>query len=155
MEIEIREPRDEHELEAYFQLRYEQLRKPQGLAPGSERRGEIEAGSTHLIAIADGRIIGATAMIVGMRRDSESGQRHIFVHWRNIAIAREVQRSGIGSAMYAEVERRARGLGAKEIIANARDDKLAFFESLGFRTTGPGETVVGIPHTAIVKELSW
>jgi GNAT superfamily N-acetyltransferase len=153
LQLEIREPRGEEELASYFRLRYEQLREPQGLPPGSERRGEIEEGSTHLVAVSEGRIVGATAMIVGMKHDAESGKRYIFVHWRNMAIDPQLQRAGVGSAMYAEVEQRARDIGAREIIGNARDDKLPFFESLGFHPTGPGESLMGISHTAIVKLL--
>ncbi len=153
MEIEIREPESEEETEAYFRLRYEQLRKPQGLPPGSERRGEIERGSTHLIALFRGKIIGATAMIAGMNHDPESGERYVFVHWRMMAIADGIKRAGLGSTMYAEIERRARALGAREVIGNARDDKLGFFLSLGFHPTGPGEEVAGITHTAIAKRL--
>jgi GNAT superfamily N-acetyltransferase len=151
--IEIREPKNDHELEKYFQLRYEILRKPQGLQPGSEQRGDIEQSSTHLLAMTDGRVVGATAMVVGMHRDGPSGERHIFVHWRNMAIAPDFQRTGLGAEMYEEVERRARALGAKEIIGNARTDKLGFFHSLGFVETGPGEDLMGISHTSIVKPL--
>lgn len=140
-------------MEAYFNLRYEQLRKPQGLPPGSERQGDIEQGSTHLIALFRGKIIGATAMIVGMNQDAASAERYVFVRWRTLAIAQGVQRVGLGSAMYAEVERRARASGAREIIGNARSDKLPFFLRLGFEPTGPGETVAGIMHTEIVKQL--
>ena len=153
MQIEIREPRDERELEAYFRLRYEELRKPFGFPPGSERRDELEAASTHLIAVSNGSILGAAAMIAGMGRDEATGKRHVYVRWRNIAIAPQAQRAGVGAALYAEVERRARALGAARIVVNARDEKLAFYERLGFRHTGPGEQVMGLPHTELAKEL--
>lgn len=151
--IEIREPANDDELEQYYALRYEILRRPQGLAPGSERDEEIESASLRLIAILDDKIIGATALAPGMGRDEATGERYLYVWWRAMAIDNTLQRSGVGRAMYEEVERRAREMGAREVTGNARDDKLLFFDRLGFKPTGQGENLMGIPHTKIVKQL--
>jgi GNAT superfamily N-acetyltransferase len=153
VQIDIREPATEQEFEEYYRLRYERLRKPQGVPPGGEREGQIEDSSTHLIAEVDGRIVGATSLVVGMRRDPDSGARHVYVRWRNLAIDEEFEGRGIGAALSAAVEERARAIGAKELVGNSRAENVHYFERFGFVAVGPGEDLLGIKHVAIVKRL--
>ena len=55
--VEIREPKDNSEFEAYYDLRWRILRKPWGQERGSEK-DELEEEAFHVIAVDNGRIIG-------------------------------------------------------------------------------------------------
>jgi predicted N-acetyltransferase YhbS len=154
MKLDLSEPRTEEELEAYYRLRYERLRKPHGLAPGSERDHPAEAGSSHLVAKADGRTVGAVCWAVGMRKDEESGRRHVYVRLRQLAVDPEFEGMGIGTALTRHVEQAARALGAEEVVVSVRVERAAYFERLGYAGRGKGETLFGtVEHSSMAKKL--
>ena len=154
MKIELAEPRTEEELQEYYRLRYERLRKLHGLEPGSERDHPAEAGSTHLIARAEGRIVGAACWAVGLRNDERSGRRQLYVRYRQLAVDPEFEGRGIGIVMTKHIERAARALGAIEIVGNVRDERVPYFEQLGYVVSGKGETLFGtVEHTSMTKAL--
>jgi len=153
--FEITEPKTEQEIEDYYRLRYERLREPLGLPPGTEREDAIEAASTHMIVKADGRVVAAGVWAVGMHQDPATGQRVPFVRFRQMAVDPEYEGRGIGSAMSKHVEARARELGATQIVGNVREENVAYFERRGWVVVGPGETLFGtLEHVAMVKPLS-
>lgn len=151
--FEFIEPKTDLEWEEYYRLRYERLRKPLGQPPGSEREA-AEAGSTHIIVKEDGRVIAAGCWAVGMRQDSETGQRRLFVRFRQMAVDPEYEGRGIGSEMTRHVEARAREIGAVEIVGNVREHNVQYFERLGWVIIGPGETMFGLDHVSMVRPLS-
>lgn len=154
MKIELTEPRTGQEFEQYYELRYERLRKPHGLPPGSERDNPAEASSIHVIAKADGRIVGAACWVVGMSRDEWSGTRHTFVRFRQMAIDHDFDNRGIGIVLTRHIEKAARLLGAKEIIGNVRVEHVPYFERLGYVVTGQGETLFdSVEHLSMIKTL--
>lgn len=154
MKIELAEPCTEEEFERYYQLRYQRLRKPHGLPPGSERDDAAEASSTHVIAKMDGRVVGAVCWVAGMHRDEATGTRRLFVRLRQIAVDQDLDRRGIGSALAGRVEQDARALGAKELVASVRVERVPFFESIGYAVTGPGKTLFGsVEHVSMTKPL--
>ena len=55
----------------------------------------------------------------------------------------ECQRRGIGRALVIELAARARRVDVIRIEVAANPDALAFYESVGFRTTGSAETRFG------------
>lgn len=154
MKIELTAPQTEEEFAQYYQLRHERLRKPHGLPLGSERDDPAEAGSTHLIAKADGRVVGAACWVVGMSPEGTPGRRHLFVRFRQMAIDQEFEDLGIGIAMTRHIERAARALGAKEVVGNTRVERVPYFESLGYIAQGEGTTLFGsVEHVSMVKPL--
>ena len=153
MRIEITEPRTDEEFEQYYRLRYERLRKEHGLPEGSERDHPAEPASNHLIAKLDGRIVGAACWAVGMTE--RDGARELYVRFRQLAVEREFDERGIGIALTRRVEQHAREIGAKEIIGNARAERVPYFESLGYVVRGEGETLFGVvEHVSMGKVLS-
>jgi GNAT superfamily N-acetyltransferase len=155
MEIEITEPKTEQELEEYYRLRYERLRKPIGQPPGTERDEAAEAASTHMIVKADGRVIAAGCWAVGTRKDQDTGKRRLFVRFRQMAVDPQFEGRGIGTTMTAHVEARAREIGATEIVGNVRLENVPYFENLGWKVLGPGETLFGtLEHISMARPLS-
>jgi predicted N-acetyltransferase YhbS len=154
VKLEVVEPRTEEELGEYYRLRWERLRKPHGLPLGSEREGPVEDASTHLIAKADGRIVGAACWAVGIRKDQASGKREIYVRYRQLAVDPEFEGRGVGIAMSRHLEREARALGAAEIVGNIRVDRVPYYERLGYVVRGKGETLFEtVEHTSMAKPL--
>ncbi len=155
MKIELTEPRTDQEFEDYYRLRYERLRKPHGLPLGSERDNPAEASSVHVIAKADGRVVGAACWVVGMRKDEQTGARQVFVRFRQMAIDHEFDNRGIGIALTRYIEKAARQTGAQEILGNVRVERVPYFERLGYIVNGTGETLFdNVEHMSMVKSLS-
>jgi N-acetylglutamate synthase-like GNAT family acetyltransferase len=155
VKIELMEPRTDQEFEDYYRLRYERLRKPHGLSLGSERDHPAEASSIHVIAKADGRVVGAGCWVVGMRKDEQTGARQVFARFRQLAIDHDFDNRGIGVALLRYMEKAARQTGAKEIVGNVRVERVSYFERLGYVVNGRGETLYGnVEHMSMVKPLS-
>jgi GNAT superfamily N-acetyltransferase len=138
MDFELSEPRAVEELEAYYQLRYERLRKPHGLPRGSELEGDIEKTSSHLVAKVDGRIVGAACWAVGMDRNPDTGARKIFVRFRQMAVDPEFEGKGLGGIFMRHVEEVSRKLGAAEVRGNVRAENVEYFKRFGWVIIGPG-----------------
>ncbi|QDT13781.1 GNAT family N-acetyltransferase [Planctomycetes bacterium K23_9] len=128
---------------AEIQLRDELLRRPLGLtftapqlAAESEelRWGVID--KEELIAVVLGKPISQTA-----------------IKLRQMAVAAEHQRRGVGRFLLENVERDLVGKGFQRIELNARDVAQGFYDSLGYVTEGERFVEVGIPHFRMVKSL--
>ena len=153
MDFELTEPRSEEEFEEYYRLRYERLRKPLGLPPGSERDDPAEPASVHIIAKIDGRVVAAACWAVGMRKEENS--RILFVRFRQMAIDPDFEGRGIGGAITRHVEQCARAMGAVEIVGNVRVDQVAYFRRYGFVEQGEGVTLYGhVEHVSMVWPLT-
>ncbi len=152
-EIEFTEPKTDEEFAEYYQLRYERLRKPLGLPPGSEREEGVEPGSTHFIAKLNGQVVAAECWAVGMRKDG-AGKREIFVRYRQAAVHRDFEARGIGPRMMRHVEDQARKIGAVELVANVRMDYVQYFQHFGWVEAGEGVVMHGVEHRSMVKPLT-
>ena len=152
LELEFAEPKSEHELEEYYRLRYERLRKPLGLPPGTERADAIEPASIHRVVKVDGRIVAAACWVVGMRRDDTV--RGPYVRFRQMAVDPGFERRGIGSAIMRHVEEASRSLGALEIVGNVRLENVKLFERHGWVELGEGVTLYDqVESVAMVRNL--
>lgn len=54
-----------------------------------------------------------------------------------------VQRRGIGKALYLAMEQQATTWGLRKLIAHSNTDACAFYERMGFRSTGPAVPFLG------------
>jgi GNAT superfamily N-acetyltransferase len=153
-DIELGEPETEDEWSEYYRLRYERLRKPLGQPPGSERDDPAEPSSIHVMAKVDGRVVGACCWVVGVHAGSDPGARRMFVRLRQIAVHPDFEGRGVGGAITQHVEERSRALGAIEVVANARAEKVGFFRRQGWIEQGDGVTMFGtVEHVSMVKRL--
>jgi GNAT superfamily N-acetyltransferase len=154
-DIELDEPKTQEEWAEYYRLRYERLRKPLGLPPGSERDNPAEPSSIHIIAKVDGRVVGAGCWVVGMRSGSGRGAREMFVRFRQMAVDPAFEGRGIGSAITRQVEERSRALGAAQIVGNVRAENVGYMRRHGWIEQGEGVTLFGtVKSISMVKRLS-
>ena len=122
--IEVREPCGDAEFEQYCHLRWRILRQPLGLP---RPLGPYEPGTIHLAAWMNGHAV-ATGRIYLDSPDQ--------AHVRGVAVEPSCLRRGIGRAIVAELERRARERGATCTVLEARYAAVAFFEKQGYRAVG-------------------
>jgi predicted GNAT family N-acyltransferase len=132
------------EYETSVGLRYGVLRAPLGLKLGPDERRE-EATLIHLGAFEGERLVGCL-----MLHDRGDGS----VRMRQVAIAMDRQRSGIGRKLVAFSETHARELGLREMILHARDTAVPFYEKLGYESFGEPFEEVTIPHRKMRKTLA-
>lgn len=131
------------EYETSVGLRYGVLRAPLGLALGPDERRE-DAGLVHLGAFEGERLVGCL-----MLHDQRDGS----VRMRQVAVAADRQRAGIGRTLVAFSETRARELGFREMVLHAREPAVPFYLKLGYETFGEPFVEVTIPHRAMRKQL--
>ena len=121
--IEVRAPRTEKEWEAYYELRYQELRKPWNQPWGSERTDDEEA-SFHFAAFEEGELLGVCRL---QRNSLEQGQV------RFMAVSKKAQGKGIGKLIMKDVEQFAQKIGMQEIMLQAREIALQFYLSIGYQ----------------------
>lgn len=73
---------------------------------------------------------------------------------RQVAVASDCQRQGIGKALVSYAERYAAQHGYTEITAHARESALPFYEKLGYTRSGDRFVELGIPHIEVRKRLT-
>lgn len=131
------------EYETSVGLRYAVLRAPLGLKLGPDERRE-EAGLIHLGAFEGERLVGCL-----MLQDNADGS----VRMRQVAVAFDRQRAGIGQRLVAFSEARAKELGFRTMLLHARDVAEPFYLKLGYETFGEPFVEVTIPHRMMRKPL--
>lgn len=143
--MRILAPVTEEDYSLYFDLRWRILRAPWGQPRGSERDA-LEDQCWHRMACLDDRIPIGVARL--QRNSPEQGQiRYMAVEpaWRG---------RGVGRALARELELQARILNMREIVLDAREQSVAFYERLGYEIVGPSHTLFGtIRHAAMRKRL--
>ncbi|MDM3871823.1 GNAT family N-acetyltransferase [Porticoccus sp. W117] len=136
-----------HGSEAYdnaVQLRYEVLRKPQGLS-FSDAELEAEADSGHLVCELGGKIAGCL-VLAPWQQDG--------VKLRQMAVAPEYRGCTIGSQLVQAAEKWAGEHGCSKIVLHARTSAEGFYKKLGFSASGEVFMEVGLPHRVMRKALN-
>lgn len=120
------------------QLRYDVLHAPFGVPPSDDWHDDAPE-SEHLVAIAEDRAVVGYARLI-----TRGAQAQI----RQVAVAIDWQRTGVGSALVQVLVSQALEHGARDIWLNARVPALGFYERLGFEAASDvfatGKT--GLPH---------
>lgn len=75
------------------------------------------------------------------------------VKMRQVAVAPEFQRQGLGRRLVAFSEDFAKSKGFKAMVLNARDTAIEFYLRLGYEAYGEPFEEVTIPHQAMRKSL--
>jgi len=119
------------------------LRKPLGLHFTTTEL-EAESDSYHLACYRDGTLVACVVLKpVGRGK----------IRMRQLIVAEQCQRQGIGTALVARTESFARELGFPEMVMYARETAVAFYERLGYEKEGEGFIEVTIPHFFMRKRL--
>lgn len=125
-------------------LRHEVLRVPLGLAFTVDQLAS-ESDSHHLAALDDeGHILGCL-----MLTPHSGGE----VQMRQVAVKPAMQGTGLGRALVAEAERKAKELGFTRMMLHARDKAIGFYERLGYGREGDLFVEVGIVHQQMSRNL--
>jgi ribosomal protein S18 acetylase RimI-like enzyme len=129
-------------------LREAVLRRPLGLAFSREEL-DAETTSHHLVALGDDGETVLACLVLEPRPGDGA-----VVKMRQVAVAPEHQRRGLGTALVAFAERFARARGYGEIVLHAREHMAAFYDRLGYERTGARFIEVTLPHVAMRKRLA-
>ena len=122
------------------------LRKPWGQPEGSEK-DDLEDESIHLMACQGDVVCG-----VGRAHFNSPGEAQI----RYMAVDESHRGKGIGSKLLAELEKRIRQKGGRQITLNAREIAVGFYEEHGYEIVAKSHTLYGsIEHFKMQKRLSF
>jgi N-acetylglutamate synthase-like GNAT family acetyltransferase len=142
--MEIRTPNTQAEWDAYYQLRWEVLRKPWNQPVGSEKDVD-ENAFYHVAAFEDEKIIG-----VGCFKMINSQE----VQVRFMAVANSIQRKGVGVILMNALEVEAFGRGVTKVVLHAREIAVAFYEYCGYTMIEKSYLLYdSIQHYLMSKEI--
>jgi len=142
--LEIKSPQTDSDWKAYYALRFNVLREPWNQPLGSEVLAD-EDQAIHAIAVKDG-------VVLGVARMHESAEKQGQV--RCVAIATEAQGKGIGKAMMAYLEEKAKQKGWTEIVLEARENAVPFYQAIGYTIVAESYLLFSkIQHYRMQKSL--
>jgi predicted GNAT family N-acyltransferase len=125
------------------ELRDSVLRKPLGLRCSAEDLAG-EKDSHHFACYRGERMVACLVL-----RPLEGGD----VKMRQVAVARDLQRRGIGKLLVEYCEAWARNAGYRRVTLHARETVVPFYENSGYAKQGERFEEVTIPHWAMEKCL--
>jgi ribosomal protein S18 acetylase RimI-like enzyme len=144
MKIDILQPKNQVEIEKYYDLRWRILRKPWKQQRGSEK-DPLENESIHLMACVNKKIVA-----VGRLHFNS----HIEAQIRYMAVELDFQKRGIGTLLLRELEKIAKQKKAHYVILNGRDTALEFYQKNGYTIINKAHTIFGsIEHWKMIKDL--
>jgi GNAT superfamily N-acetyltransferase len=143
MALEIRKPQN-HEWDAYYDLRYRVLREPLNQVRGSERN-DGDATGIHF-ALFEDHILKAIARLD--RHEDTTAQV------RFVAVESTEQGKGYGRLIMEATEQHAAADGNTKMILHARDYAVDFYLRLGYTLIEPSHKLFGVlQHFLMEKSL--
>jgi len=143
--MEIKSPQTDAEWKAYYALRFNVLREPWNQPLGSEVLAD-EDQAIHTIAVEDNEVLGVARM-------HESAEKQGQV--RCVATATAAQGKGIGKAIMAYLEDQAKAKGWTEIVLEARENAVPFYQRIGYTIIAESYLLFGeIQHYRMKKALT-
>lgn len=121
--IKIIHPFTEEEWSAYYQLRYEILRKPWN-QPENTTRDETENESIHWLMMDE----HSTPIATGRLQINSPTEGQI----RSMAVQTDKQNAGLGTLMIQAIEEEAICMNLSEIILDARKEAVPFYIKNGY-----------------------
>lgn len=143
--MKILEPTSSSDLDKYYNLRYEILRKPWN-QPMKSTKDEWEDQSIHVLMLDE----KDEAIACGRLQLNSKTEGQI----RSMAVQTELQGKGLGKKIIEYIEKRASELNLKTINLDARINAVKFYESCGYKVIGESYLLFGvIPHFKMEKEI--
>ena len=144
MDIKIREPKTEEELEQYYDLRWRILRQP-WTSEKQSGRDEHERTAIHLAAWDGDRVVGAGRCYFLTATEAQI---------RGMAVERGYENRGIGTMILQGLEGRAAESGARRIVLDARESALDFYRKNRYNVVERSYTLFqAIVHWRMHKDL--
>jgi len=145
MSFKIIEPASKSDLEKYYALRYEILRKPWN-QPIASTKDEWEKNSLHILILDENGRALATGRL--QLNSTEEGQI------RSMAVVTDMQGKGLGSDIIRYIETKAKERNLRYITLDARENAVKFYEKNGYVVTGDSYLLFGvIRHYRMEKTL--
>jgi N-acetylglutamate synthase-like GNAT family acetyltransferase len=144
--IKIISPSTQEQWNAYYQLRWDILRKPWNQAQGTEK-DENEHIAYHFMAIDENnKVLGVCRL---QQNTPLQGQI------RFMAVSEKAQGKGIGKLLIKSAEKKAKQLRFREIILQARENAVAFYLNNGYTLVEKTFLLYNsIQHFLMTKQLS-
>jgi predicted GNAT family N-acyltransferase len=146
-EILLGAPSTEAEWLANFAVRYAVLRAPLGMPLGSENDSLDEQGSAsqHMALFVDGELVATGRLdVLG----------HGIGQVRYMAVVASHRGQGFGHQVLAQLETAAKAGGMSQMVLNARENAIGFYEQAGYECIASlGNVISGIPHFRMEKRL--
>lgn len=120
--VRIIEPKTPQQWDAYYQLRYDTLRKPWNQPPGSEK-DEIEDQCIHLFALSNEVPAGVCRIQYNSADEAQV---------RFMGVDAQLRGQKIGHRLLQEAEKIAMQNGCKYMTLQAREEAVKFYESAGY-----------------------
>ena len=120
------------------------LRTPLGL-DFTPRQLADEQADIHIAAYFEGELVGCVVLTAVDRS---------VVRLRQMAVHPDHQGRGVGAQIVSFAEALAAERGYRDIILNARESAVGFYERTGYVATGEIFIEVTIPHRRMVKRLA-
>lgn len=139
------EPKTPVELDRYYQLRWEVLRRDWNRPKGSEK-DDGEEGAIHaMIVDKNDKAIAVCRLQIP---DKAMGQI------RSMGVKAEHRGKGYGAIIISYLEHSAKQSGLSKIFLDARENAVAFYEQMGYKITEKSYLLFGeIQHWRMEKSL--
>ena len=120
--IKIITPYSDTEITNYYQIRFDELRKPWNQPPGSEK-DTMEDEYVHRMAVFKDEYIGVARL--QYNQDSQAQIRYM-------AVKKEYQMQGVGKILILDLENIAKNNDVSEIILQSRQSAVDFYLKLNY-----------------------
>jgi predicted GNAT family N-acyltransferase len=138
----VRRLHGEQEMRAALALRHEVFCLEQGVPEYEELDGRDREG-IHLVAIADGQLIGTCRLL----------QVGPTVQFSRLAVRADSRRRGVATRLLELAEAETRAVGARRLVLHAQTYARELYERVGYRARGRTFIEAGIEHIAMEKVL--
>jgi predicted GNAT family N-acyltransferase len=139
---EVRRVRGQDEMDAALELRHEVFCVEQGVPQHEELDGRDHEG-IHLVAIADGELVGTCrVLMVGTT-----------AQFSRLAVRATARRRGIATALLEAADAETLAAGGKRLVLHAQTYAQELYVQAGYRTRGRVFREAGIEHIAMEKHL--
>ena len=138
-------PKKSNEIDSYYKLRFEILRKPWGQDENTVR-DEWEDQSLHALLIDN----NGNAIATGRLQFNSDTEGQI----RSMAVAESFRGQGLGTKILKFLEEKAKEKDLSKIVLDARDLAVDFYIKNGYSIDGPSYTLFNvIPHFHMIKNI--
>lgn len=143
--LKVTSPVSEDEFKKYFHTRWKILREPWGRLPGTEQ-DDSDKTSVHRMLVTESNEIIA----VGRLHFNSAEQAQI----RYMGVTEKFRGTGAGTILINDLEKIASEKNAKQIILQARENAVQFYQSNGFIITEKTHILFGtIQHYLMQKKI--
>jgi predicted GNAT family N-acyltransferase len=127
-DLTIIEPATDEELDAYYRIRYEVLRKPWNQPPFKTKDDKEDSSLHFLVKTIDGKYIACGRLQLNSATEGQL---------RSMAVTENYRGQGIGNFIIAHIEKIAHERKLKRIVLDARENAVRFYERNGYKITKP------------------